>query len=116
MITNIPKSKSSAKAQIASQYYIKNVIETIHIDSTYVEINCIYDTIHKGNRYSAKAESASHYSCTINHKNGTVTCGGYGENDQITHPTYESILNYILKNLNVNLELIRDFKLKLLLE
>lgn len=88
-----------------SKYYIKNIIETIHIDSTYVEINCFYDTIHKGNRYS----------CTINHKNGTVTCGGYGENDQITHPTYESILNYILKNVNVNLELIRDFKLKKLL-
>jgi len=89
-----------------SKYYIKNTIETIHIGSTTIYINCFYDTIHKGNRFS----------CTINHKRGTVICGGYGEDDQITHPTYESILNYILKNANVSLDLIRDFKLKLLLE
>lgn len=108
-----------------SKYYIKNIIETIYIEGTYIEINCFYDTIHKGNRYSAKAESASHYSCTINHKKGTVICGGYGIDDQITYPTYESsakhslhtqsILNYILKNANVSLDLIRDFKLKKLL-
>jgi len=95
MITNIPKSK----------YPIKNIIETIYIEGTYIEINCFYDTIHKGNRFS----------CTINHKKGTVICGGYGEDDQITHPTYESILTYILKNTHESTDIIRDFKLKLLL-
>ena len=40
----------------------------------------------------------------------------YGEDDQITHPTYESILNYILQNTHESTDIIRDFKLKLLLE
>ena len=90
---------------IKSKHFTKNIIKTIHIGSTTAHINCFYDTIHKGNRFS----------CTINHKKGTAVCGGYGQHDQITHPTYESILNYILKNTNVSLDLIRDFKLKLLL-
>jgi hypothetical protein len=89
-----------------SKYFIKNTIETLHIGETSVEINCFYDTIHKGNRYS----------CTINHKKGTAVCGGYGKDNEITHKTYESILNYILKNVNVSLDTIRDFKLKLLLD
>ena len=91
---------------IKSKYFIKNIIKTIHIGSTTAHINCFYDTLHKDNRYS----------CTINHKKGTVICGGYGEDDQITHPTYESILNYILQNTHESTDIIRDFKLKLLLE
>jgi hypothetical protein len=89
-----------------SKYYIKNIIETLHIGETRVEINCFYDTIHKGNRFS----------CTINHKKGTAVCGGYGQHDQITHPTYESILNYIIVNTYESADTIRDFKLKLILE
>ena len=89
-----------------SKYYIKNIIETLHIGETRVEINCFYDTIHKDNRYS----------CTINHKRGTAVCGGYGKDNEIIYNTYESILTYILQNTNESKDNMRDFKLKLLLE
>jgi len=65
----LPKSKD----------YIKNIIETIQLDTyTTIEIDGFYDTTHKGNRYS----------CTVNHKKGTAICGGYGTNNEITLPTY----------------------------
>ena len=99
------KSKYSAKAEIASQYFTKNIIKTIQIGSTTVHINCFYDTLHKDNRYS----------CQINHKKGTVICGGYGKDNEIIYNTYESILTYILQNTHESTDIIRDFKLKLLL-
>ena len=63
-------------------------------------------TLHKDNRYS----------CQINHKKGTVICGGYGKDNEIIYNTYESILTYILQNTHESTDIIRDFKLKLLLE
>ena len=109
-----------------SKYFIKNTIETIHIEGTTIEIEAFYDTLHKGNRfsctiksirtnyptghYSANAESASHY----NRKSFKV-CGGYGKHNQITHPTYESILLHALQMAELGNDIIRDFKLKLLL-
>jgi hypothetical protein len=90
---------------IKSKYFIKNIIKTIHIGETRVEINCFYDTLHKDNRYS----------CQINHKKGTAVCGGYGKDNEIIYNTYESILTYILKNTNESVDTIRDFKLKLIL-
>ena len=123
----LPKSKYSAKAEIASQYPIKNIIETIHIEGTTIEIEAFYDTLHKGNRYSAKAESASHYSCSVksirtqfptghHNRKSFKVCGGYGKDNQITHPTYESILLHALQMAELGNDIIRDFKLKLLLE
>jgi hypothetical protein len=93
----LPKSKD----------YIKNIIETIQLDPyTTIEIDGFYDTTHKGNRYS----------CTVNHKQGTAICGGYGTNNQITLPTYESAILEALKLARANKQTIREFKLKLLLK
>jgi len=90
-----------------SKYYVKNIIETIRLDQyTTIEIDAFYDTLHKGNRYS----------CTVNHKLGTAICGGYGTNNQITLPTYESAILEALKLANADKQTIREFKLKLLLK
>jgi len=88
-----------------SKYFIRNIIETIHIGSTTIYINCFYDTTHKGNRFS----------CMINHNKGTAVCGGYGKDNEIIYNTYESILTYILENTPESKDNMRDFKLKLLL-
>lgn len=89
-----------------SKYYIKNVIETIQLDQyTTIEIDVFYDTIHKGNRYS----------CQVNHINGTAVCGGYGLDNQITLPTYESAILYALELAKADKQTIRNFRIKLLL-
>lgn len=99
-----------------SKYYTKNIIETIQLDQyTTIEINVFYDTIHKGNRYSAKAESASHYSCTVNHQLGTAVCGGYGLDNEIILPTYEKAVLYALELAKADKQTIRNFRIKLLL-
>ena len=90
-----------------SKYFIKNIIETIYIGSTTIHINCFYDIIHKDNRYSCQINH--------NHKKGTVMCGGYGKDNEIIYNTYESILTYILQNTHESADIIRDFKLKLIL-
>ena len=43
-------------------------------------------------------------------------CGGYGKDNEIIYNTYESILTYILQNTHESADIIRDFKLKLILE
>jgi hypothetical protein len=88
-----------------SKYFIKNIIKTIHIEGTTIEIEAFYDTIHKGNRYS----------CTINHKKGIAVCGGYGKDNEIIYNTYESILTHILQNTHESTDIIRNFKLKIIL-
>jgi hypothetical protein len=40
----------------------------------------------------------------------------YGKDNQITHPTYESILLHALQMAELDKDIIRDFKLKLLFE
>ena len=40
----------------------------------------------------------------------------YGKDNQITHPTYESILLHALQMAELGNDIIRDFKLKLLLD
>lgn len=95
ILTLLPKSK----------YYINNTIETIHIGKTRVDINCFYDKKHKDNRYS----------CTINYMTGKAIFGGYGKDNEIIYNTYESILTYILGNTYESTDIIRDFKLKLIL-
>jgi hypothetical protein len=42
--------------------------------------------------------------------------GGFGIDNQITHPTYESILQEALNTLNLPKETIRQYKLDLLTE
>jgi len=92
----LPKSKD----------YTKNIIETIQLDPyTTIEIDGFYDTTHKGNRYS----------CTVTHQLGTAICGGYGTNNEITLPTYESALLYALELAKADKQTIRNFRLKLLL-
>lgn len=99
-----------------SKYYYKNVIETHHIEGTTIEIEVFYDLLHKGNRYSCTVKSirtqypTGHY----NHKSYNV-CGGYGKDNQITLPTYESALLKALEMSDLNTDNIRDFKLKLIL-
>ena len=105
--TALPKSK----------YYIKNTIETIHIEGTTIEIEAFYDTLHKGNRYSCSVKSIRTQFPTGHHNRKSYkVCGGYGKDNQITHPTYESILLHALQMAELGNDIIRDFKLKLLLE
>ena len=54
------------------------------------------------------------YSYDIKTITGWMANGGYGLNNQITHPTYESILTAAFKALNLTRETIRDYKLTLL--
>lgn len=56
------------------------------------------------------------YSYDIQTSTGWMANGGFGLNNQITHPTYESILTSALQVLNIPKDLIRDYKLTELLE
>jgi hypothetical protein len=56
------------------------------------------------------------YSYDIQTSIGWMANGGFGLNNQITHPTYESILTSTLQVLNIPKETIRDYKLTLLEE
>lgn len=55
------------------------------------------------------------YSYDIKTITGWMANGGFGLNNQIIHPTYESILTAALKTLNLPKETIREYKLTLLL-
>ena len=54
------------------------------------------------------------YSYDIKTITGWMANGGYGLNNQISHPTYESILTAAFKALNLTRETIRDYNLNLL--
>jgi len=56
------------------------------------------------------------YSYDIKTITGWMANGGYGLNNQISHPTYESILTAAFKTLNIPKETIREYKLTLLLQ
>jgi hypothetical protein len=104
--TALPKSK----------YFIKNVIESFHIQGTTIEIEAFYDTLHKGNRYSCTVKSIrTQYPTGHYNRKSFKVCGGYGKDNQITHPTYESILLHALQMAELGNDIIRDFKLKLIL-
>lgn len=104
--TALPKSKN----------YIKNIIETIHIEGTTIEIEAFYDTLHKGNRYSCSVKSIRTQFPTGHHNRKSFkVCGGYGIDNQITLPTYESALLKALEMAELGNDIIRDFKLKLIL-
>jgi hypothetical protein len=124
--TALPKSK----------YFIKNVIESFHIQGTTIEIEAFYDTLpkqrvlrttlHKGNRFSCTVKSIrTQYPTGHYNRKSFKVCGGYGKHNQITHPTYESsakhsllkqsILLHALQMAELGNDIIRDFKLKLIL-
>ena len=99
-----------------SKYFIKNTIETIQIEGTTIEIEAFYDTLHKGNRFSCTVKSIrTQYPTGHYNRKSFKVCGGYGKDNQITHPTYESILLHALQMAELGNDIIRDFKLKLLL-
>ena len=56
------------------------------------------------------------YSWDIQTPTGWMGNGGYGINNQITHPTYESILTSAIQVLNLPKELIREYKLTEILQ
>ena len=56
------------------------------------------------------------YSYDIKTTTGWMGNGGFGLNNQITHPTYESILQAALNTLNLPKETIRQYKLLTLLQ
>jgi len=56
------------------------------------------------------------YSYQIKSQIGWMFNGGFGLDNQITHPTYESILQAAFTTLNLPKDLIRDYKLKQLLQ
>ena len=114
MITNILKRECFALPK--SKHYIKNIIETIHIEGTTIEIDCFYDTLHKGTRYSCTVKSIrTQYPTGHYNRKSYYVCGGYGRRNEITHPTYESILLHALQMAELGNDIIRDFKLKLIL-
>ena len=63
-----------------------------------------------------KKENLYRYSYDIKTITGWMANGGFGLNNQITHTTYESILQAALNTLNLPKETIRQYKLTLLLQ
>jgi hypothetical protein len=55
------------------------------------------------------------YSYDIQTSIGWMANGGFGLNNQITHPTYESILTSAFNAINLPKETIRDYKLQTIL-
>ena len=118
MITNIELLlKRECFALPKSKYFIKNIIETIHIEGTTIEIEAFYDTLHKGTRFSCTVKSIrTNYPTGHYNRKSFKVCGGYGKDNQITHTTYESILLHALQMAELDKDIIRDFKLKLILD
>jgi hypothetical protein len=55
------------------------------------------------------------YSYDIQTSTGWMANGGFGIDNSISHPTYESILNAAFKTLNLPKETIRQYKLQTIL-
>ena len=63
-----------------------------------------------------KKENLYRYSYDIKTITGWMANGGFGLNNQITHTTYESILQAALNTLNLPKETIRQYKLETILK
>ena len=75
--TALPKSK----------YFIKNTIESFHIQGTTIEIEAFYDTLHKGNRYSCTVKSIrTQYPTGHHNRKSYKVCGGYGKDNRSEEP------------------------------
>ena len=80
--------------------------KTLYIDNSTIKIYRKYE----------KKENLYRYSYDIKTITGWMANGGYDINNQISHPTYESILKAAFKALNIPKETIRQYKLTLLLQ
>lgn len=76
------------------------------IDNNHIAIYRKYEKKLKQYRYSYQIKTPTGWMCN----------GGFGLNNEITHPTYESILQAALKTLKLPKETIRQYKLTLLLQ
>lgn len=77
----------------------------IIIDNNSITIYRQYEKKYKQYRYSYGIQTSTGY----------MGNGGYGINNEISHPTYESILTSALQVLNLPKEQTREYKLTLLL-
>ena len=84
----------------------EELFSTIIIDNSTIKIYRKYEKKLKQYRYSYDIKTIT----------GWMANGGFGLNNQITHPTYESILKAALNTLNIPKETIREYKLTLLLQ
>lgn len=80
--------------------------KTLIIDNNHIAIYRKYEKKLKKHRYSYQITTPIGWMCN----------GGFGLNNQITHPTYESILQAAINTLNLPKETIRDYKLLTLLQ
>lgn len=80
--------------------------KTLYIDNSTIKIYRKYEKKLKQHRYSYDIQTPIGWMCN----------GGFGINNQITNPTYESILTAALNTLNLPKETIRDYKLIELLQ
>jgi hypothetical protein len=81
----------------------------------YKKINIDNSTITIYRKFEKKLNTYR-YSYDIKTSTGWMANGGFGLNNQITHPTYESILQAALNTLNLPKETIRQYKLTELLQ
>ena len=79
--------------------------KTLRIDNATIKIYRKYEKKLKQHRYSYDIQTPIGWMCN----------GGFGLNNQITNPTYESILTAAFKTLNLPKETIRQYKLETIL-
>jgi hypothetical protein len=77
----------------------------IIIDNSTIKIYRKYEKKLKKHRYSFDIQTPIGWMCN----------GGFGLDNSITHPTYNSILNAAFKTLNLPKEIIREYKLQTIL-
>jgi len=82
---------------------------------TYKKINIDNSTITIYRKFEKKF-GQHRYSYDIQTSIGWMANGGFGLNNSITHPTYESILTSAFNTLNLPKETIRQYKLLTLLQ
>lgn len=80
--------------------------KTLIIDNNHIAIYRKYEKKLKQHRYSYQITTPIGWMCN----------GGFGINNQITNPTYESILQAALNTLNLPKETIRQYKLETILK
>jgi hypothetical protein len=83
----------------------QEIFNTIIIDNSTITIYRQYEKKLKLHRYSYDIKTSI----------GWMANGGFGLNNQITHPTYESILTSAFNAINIPKETIRQYKLETIL-
>ena len=84
----------------------QEIFNTIIIDNSTITIYRQYEKKLKLHRYSYDIQTST----------GWMANGGFGLDNSITHPTYESILTSAFQVLNIPKETIRQYKLTEILE